>query len=99
MLTGSPRTSGSLLYNGKEFLLHTDKENDPAMGVRAMRMNARLHDCTTGVNTPFKLWYEAGSERQPPLRFEYQAKSFLRLTFEYDPVASESSSGMNKEGA
>jgi len=52
-----------------------------------IRMNARLTEKETGEKTPFRMWYQAGAERTPPLRFEYQAKSFLRLTFEADPNA------------
>ena len=37
--------------------------------------------------TPFRVWYEAGSRKSPPIRFEYQAKSFLRLVFEMDATA------------
>jgi len=40
------------------------------------------------VRTPFKIWFEAGSEELPPLRFEYQAKPFLRLVFEADATTS-----------
>jgi hypothetical protein len=85
MLNASAKTSGSLVYNGKEFTLHTEKTSDSLRGKAVIRLNATVHDCTTGVNTPFKLWYQAGSEYLPPMRFEYQAKSFLRLTFECVP--------------
>ena len=85
MLDAKPKTSGALIYNGKEFLLHTDKEPDSARGAGVMRLSATIHDCASGVNTPFKVWYEAGSEHLPPLRFEYQAKPFLRLTFDCVP--------------
>ena len=45
---------------------------------------------STGVETPFKLWFAADAPQTPPLRFEYQVKSFLRLTFEADPAAPDS---------
>ena len=94
------KTSATLIYNGKEFRLDTAKESDAGMGekmtlrgigkdaAQVMRLNATLYDFTTRVTTPFKVWYEAGSEHLPPLRFEYQARSFLRLAFEFDPAAS-----------
>jgi len=93
-------TVGSLIYNGKEFELRTAKEPDGVAsahfamknlvreGSRVMRLNATLREYATGRQTPFKVWYEAGSEHMPPLRFEYQARPFLRLTFEYDPATS-----------
>ncbi len=52
-----------------------------------MRIDAPLTEKRTGEKTPFRLWYQANAEQTPPLRFEYQAKSFLRLTFEADPKA------------
>jgi hypothetical protein len=90
-----------LFFNSKQFLLETRKERDPVAGARlaerrlvankdhVMRLRAMLTNLATGHQTPFHLWYEAGSEEGPPLRFEYQAKSFLRLTFEADPAAPE----------
>ncbi|MGA2716462.1 MAG: hypothetical protein ABSG41_25485, partial [Bryobacteraceae bacterium] len=93
-------STGSLIYNGKEFELRTEKEPDAVAsahfamknlvreGGRVMRLNATLREYATGRQTPFKVWYEAGSEHMPPLRFEYQARPFLRLTFEYDPATS-----------
>ena len=100
LLAPALKTSGTLIYNGKEFRLNTEKEPDTAAGAKmalrgivkkasgVMRLNATLYDFTTRVVTPFRVWYEAGSEQMPPLRFEYQARSFLRLAFEYDPDAS-----------
>ena len=99
MLDARTRTSGCLIFNKKQFQLDTQKEKDadatahfaekqmvPPAGT-VMRMNALLTEKRTGEKTPFRLWYEAGAEQRPPLRFEYQAKSFLRLTFEADAKA------------
>jgi hypothetical protein len=89
----------SLVFNAKEFRLETQKESDPSAGahfaekgiVRAagsvMRINALLTEKKTGIKTPFRVWYDAGAEQSLPLRFEYQARSFLRLTFEADVKA------------
>ena len=100
ILDPDPVTNGSLIYNGKEFQMRTVKEADSTAGAhfaerklvrdagRVMRLSATLHEQATGQQTPFKVWYEAGDERLPPLRFEYQARSFLRLTFEFDPAAA-----------
>ena len=52
-----------------------------------MRINALLTEKKTGIKTPFRVWHEAGAEQSLPLRFEYQARPFLRLTFESDPKA------------
>jgi len=77
------QTTGLLIFNSKEFELDTKKENDGAL----VRLNAVLTEKRTGTKTPFRLWYEAGSEHSLPVRFEYQARSFLRLTFEADAKA------------
>ncbi len=82
-------TTGSLVYNGKEFELRTTKQAEAG---GTIRLNATLRECSTGRETPFKVWYKAGAEHLPPLRFEYQARSFLRLTFEFDPVSSNDAS-------
>jgi hypothetical protein len=100
MLDPRPQTTGHLVFNGKHFQLDARKEPDetatawfagrnllqsPSSSVT--RLNAVITAKLTGEKTPFRLWYEAGREQMPPLRFEYQAKSFLRLTFEADVKA------------
>ncbi len=96
MMSAGAHTSGALVFNGGDFLVNTEKTPEPARGPRIIRLNATIHDCASGVDTPFKVWYEAGSEHLPPLRFEYQAKSFLRLAFDYD-AALTNGSGPEKE--
>jgi hypothetical protein len=100
ILDRASATSRSLIYNGKEYQLRTTKEPDHTAcihfagrkliseGGRVMRLDAQLEDQATRRQTPFQVWYEAGAEHLPPLRFEYQARSFLRLTFEFDSTAS-----------
>jgi hypothetical protein len=48
----------------------------------------------SGSETPFRVWYEAGSRQSPPVRFESQAKSFLRLVFEMDTTAQTPQFGL-----
>jgi len=98
MLDSGAETPRALFFNSKRFLLDTRKERDAAAGARlaerrvttkpdsVMRLSAVLTNRATGHQTPFHVWYEEGSEGAPPLRFEYQAKSFLRLAFEADPA-------------
>jgi hypothetical protein len=100
LLDPRPRTTAGLFFNSRQFQLDTEKESDPTAGARfvaknlvsradrVMRLNELLTERRTGDKTPFHLWYEAGSEQMPPLQFEYQARSFLRLTFEADAAAS-----------
>jgi hypothetical protein len=93
------RTSSSLIFNAKEFRLETQKETDAPASAHfiekklvwpsgsVVRITAMLTEKKTGIRTPFRVWYEAGADQSLPLRFEYQARSFLRLTFEADVKA------------
>ena len=52
-----------------------------------MRLDAVIREAKSGTETPFRVWYDVGAPQALPVRFEYQAKSFLRLVFEADPAA------------
>jgi hypothetical protein len=86
ILDPDSRSERSLTYNGKQYLLRTHKRRDASLGAHVMRLDAMLRNDLTGNTTPFTVWFEEGAERQPPLRFEYQARSFLRLTFDSEPA-------------
>lgn len=45
-------------------------------------------DAESGSSTVFRVWYDVTCRKAPPVRFEYQARSFLRLVFEIDTNAS-----------
>jgi hypothetical protein len=93
------RTTADLVFNAKEFRLETQKELDPTATAHFIdkklvppagsvtRINAMLTETKTGIRTPFRVWFETGADQSLPLRFEYQARSFLRLTFEADANA------------
>jgi hypothetical protein len=99
ILDASPRTTRCIVFNNKLFRMETQKERDATASAHfaerklalpsacVMRLDAVLTEARTGAKTPFRVWYAAGAEQAPPLRFEYQAKSFLRLTFEADGAA------------
>ena len=99
MLDASPVTSSFVVFNGKQFRLDGHKEKDEAATAEflekkllprdasVMRTDALLTEKHTGEKNPFRLWYDANAERTLPLRFEYQAKPFLRLTFDADANA------------
>ena len=99
LLDSRQKTTGQIFFNSKRFQLQTWKGKDPSAGAHfaeknlaaagsVMRLNALLTEQRTGENTPFRLWYQEGSEKMPPLKFEYQARSFLRLSFEADGAAA-----------
>lgn len=98
MLDPGTRTTGHLVFNKKEYQLDTQKEPDASANAyfaarnlistagSVTRMDAML--TRKGDRTAFRLWYEAGAAPALPLRFEYQARPFLRLTFEANPKAA-----------
>jgi hypothetical protein len=93
-----PHAVNQIFFNSKRFELRSWKERDDAAGAyftakkiasgAVIRLNAMLTEHRTGEKTPFRLWYEKGAEKLPPLKFEYQARSFLRLSFEADAAAA-----------
>jgi hypothetical protein len=100
LLDPARHTRRELFFNSGIFLLETVKKADPDAGAHlaaknlipahsvAMRLDSTLTDRRTGAKTPFRVWYAQGCETEPPLRYEYQVRSFLRLTFEADPNAN-----------
>jgi hypothetical protein len=82
-----------LIFNGKYFVLRTERQPDVAVGRelaarnlarsadRVIRLTGTLQLKHGGNQTNFHVWFESGSEQEPPLRFDYQAKSFLHLSF------------------
>jgi hypothetical protein len=96
MVDAKPKSKRDLVFNGKRYTLETSCEPDPSAGARfaqrktvsaagrVMRLDALIIECGAGTKTPFRVWYERGNEQAPPLGFEYQARSFLRLSFEAD---------------
>ena len=96
MRSEQQRMNAPFLYNGKRYKLDVQKSADAKMGQqfvarrvtakadRVMRVNGTIQNLANGSKTPFKLWFEPG--RELPLRFEYKAKSYLNLAFEYVPA-------------
>lgn len=95
MRSQQQRISTPFLYNGKRYKLDVEKSADGKMGQqfakrkvtadasRVVKLNGTIQNLANGSKTPFKLWCEPG--RELPLRFEYKAKSYLNLAFEYVP--------------
>jgi hypothetical protein len=83
-----------LHFNGKTFALRTRAEADYSIGSqlsargligdarRVMRLDAAIWPLSGERATPFRIWYDSAFPERPPIRFEYQARSFLRLVFE-----------------
>ena len=87
-------TDGRYIYAGRAYRIHLTRSADPKAAqsfrergllsgaAEAIRISGKLQRELGGKETEFRLWIAGGSERPLPLRIEYRAKSYLRLTFE-----------------
>ncbi|MCL4783040.1 MAG: hypothetical protein KJZ70_08415 [Bryobacterales bacterium] len=85
------------IYHGREFELETSREPDAKKGAvfqesglvknwaSVLRLEGRSKQIATGETTSFTIWQDSVDTNALPLRFEFQPKSFLKLTFERDP--------------
>jgi hypothetical protein len=93
-LCGLPQVESRYVYAGRVYRLSLHKVADPkatdyfqerkliAPGAKVVRASGKLQREAGGKDTQFRIWAEEGNQRPLPLRIEYQAKSYLRLTFE-----------------
>ena len=101
LMNPATKLTQPFVYNGKAYRLHTEKESDAEMGRKlalrrvarngesVWRLTGEVENLSKGTRTPFKLWYEPGRDERLPLRIEYRARAFLRLTFELEPPAAD----------
>jgi len=83
-----------IVFNGKTFQFRADKRSDSktagdlhklgltSVPASIMLLTGVLRNEKTNEATNFRLWFEQGSANFLPLRFEYKAKSYLRLVFD-----------------
>jgi hypothetical protein len=81
----SGRAAGRFVYSEQEYLL--ELETQPTSRESLLPVRGKIRNLRTAHETLFRLWLEDASESIVPVRIEYQARSFLRLTFEADPAA------------
>jgi hypothetical protein len=77
------RSSLDYSFNSKRFTLRGACAADGPL----RRLDGEISAWETGRKTTFQLWREPGAHPALPERFEYQAKSFLRLSFRRDSPA------------
>jgi len=77
----SRRATGRYVYNEQEFLLELDASAAPDRD-RLRPVRGRTRNLRTGKENLFRVWLEDTPGAIVPVRIEYQARSFLRLTFE-----------------
>lgn len=92
-----------LHFNGKAFILRARVAADYSVGNllsargiipnarRLMRLDANIRLMDDERDTPFRVWYDSLFPDRPPARFEYQARSFLRLVFDRESGSAPSS--------
>ena len=78
----APRAAGQYVYNEQEYRMEieTGQPADHLLPVRGKIRNLRTRRQTT-----FLLWIAEAGDNIAPVRIQYQARSFLRLTFESVP--------------
>lgn len=95
-LAGPPQVESRYIYAGRLYRLWLRKTADPkateyfqkrkliSPGAKVLRASGTVRREAGGKDTQFGIWVEEGNRRPIPLRIEYQAKSYLRLTFEVE---------------
>lgn len=93
MRSASAASEHRFVHNGEALCLRTQKRADPQQGAafvaKGLARSAQVDQLTGHILHPsgrplstFQLWFEPGSPGPAPLRFEFRARSFLRLAFE-----------------
>ena len=94
LLSDPSKKEALCAYNGNLYQIAVERSPDPKAAVQfrevgaisptagAVRVSGTLRRRSGGKPIEFRLWIEENASRPLPLRIEYQAKSYLRLTFE-----------------
>jgi hypothetical protein len=78
----TPHAVGRYVYNEQDYLLELNTQKPTSDKVPLLPVRGKLRNLRTSKETPFRIWLENGSPSPVPVRIEFQARSFLRLTFE-----------------
>jgi hypothetical protein len=78
------RAAGRYVYNEQEYVM--ELEATQAGRDRLLPIRGKLRNLRTSHETLFRVWLDGGSDSVVPVRIEFQARSFLRLTFEALPA-------------
>ena len=71
---------GRYVYSEQEYLLTLETQQLGRGRERLVAVRGKIRNLRTGRETSFRLWLEDDSSIVP-VRFEFQPRSFLRLTF------------------
>lgn len=72
--------TGRYVYSEQEYLLTLERQQPGRSRERLVAVRGKIRNLCTSRETSFRLWLEDSSI--VPVRFEFQPRSFLRLTFE-----------------
>ena len=78
---GIRTATGRYVYSEQEYLLTLERQQPSSSPERLVAVRGKIRNLRTGRETSFRLWLEHDSSIVP-IRFEFQPRSFLRLTFE-----------------
>ena len=82
LLNKRTRTAtGRYVYSEQEYLLTLERQQSGRSRERLVDVRGKIRNLRTSRETSFRLWLEDDSSIVP-VRFEFQPRSFLRLTFE-----------------
>jgi hypothetical protein len=82
-LSREPVLHGPFLHNGKRYELHTQWKNKTFRD-----LEGEIHNDLGHTTAEFQVRYEPGDASGLPVRFDYNPRSYLRLTFEADPAGT-----------
>jgi hypothetical protein len=111
ILTAGDSYQSRIVFNGKTFQFKAAKRPDGKTGAELRRagltaspeaivqLSGILRNEKTNEVTTFRLWFEQGLANFLPLRFEFKAKSYLRLVFDEEPPPPAQTLTLNREPA
>jgi hypothetical protein len=77
----TPSATGRYVYSEQEYVLTLERRPPSGDRERLVAVRGKIRNLRTSRETSFRLWLEDDSSIVP-VRFEFQPRSFLRLTFE-----------------
>lgn len=83
-LCREPVATRQFVHAGKPYQLTTRRRPE-----RPLELDGVIRDLEGGRHAQFRTTYAAGDESGLPIRIEYRPRSFLRLTFEMEPEATQ----------
>jgi hypothetical protein len=82
---GAHTATGRYVYSEQEYLLTLERRQPRGDRERLVTVRGKIRNLRTGRETVFRLWLDDNASIVP-VRFEFQPRSFLRLTFEAERV-------------